>query len=86
MSEIETTYFSNDNFIQLKRKLTNVCKATKFCGVCLDNEEKLWSVDTEFDIAVGEQTHKKLLKDIIDYILNDVVRIFQLCIKSLILY
>lgn len=63
------------NLQRLKQKLAAICHTRQFCGVCLDRggSEKLWSVNTEFDIAVEQQSHKKLLKDIIDYILNNEV-------------
>ncbi|XP_028166420.1 zinc finger protein 678-like [Ostrinia furnacalis] len=71
------------NVQRLKLKLATICQAQRFCGICLESSDKLWSIDTEFDIAVSQSTHKKLLKDIIDYILNDesqqILASFYLC-------
>ncbi|KAL0859741.1 hypothetical protein ABMA27_010102 [Loxostege sticticalis] len=60
-----------NNKQRLKQKLSSICQDQRYCGICLESTEKLWSVNTEFDIAVRQLTHKKLLKDIIDYILNN---------------
>ncbi|CAH0403706.1 unnamed protein product [Chilo suppressalis] len=63
-------YEVRSNIQNLKQKLTNIFKLTKFCGICLDDDNNFWEIDTEFNIAVDQQTQKLLLKDIIKYILN----------------
>ncbi|KAM3968985.1 uncharacterized protein ACR2FA_002894 [Aphomia sociella] len=59
----------NDSNVHIiKHKIRNLCQKNKFCGVCLESNEKLWGIDTQFDIIINKITHKRQIRDVIHYV------------------
>ncbi|XP_059054493.1 zinc finger protein 59-like [Achroia grisella] len=59
---------NESNIKYIIQKLKSLCQNTQFCGICLANDENLWTIDTEFDIVMNNNSHKKLIKDIVYYV------------------
>ncbi|KAL4707532.1 hypothetical protein ACJJTC_000284 [Scirpophaga incertulas] len=57
---------------QLRKKILNICHASRFCGLCLNTNNKLMGLDSKLIIPMGCITRKEILANIIDYIFRDL--------------
>ncbi|KAJ8708165.1 hypothetical protein PYW08_010531 [Mythimna loreyi] len=54
-----------------KLKLKNVLHSSKFCGICLDSNESMNSIDEELEIIVTETTRSKPVRGLIDVVFKE---------------
>ncbi|KAJ8708162.1 hypothetical protein PYW08_010528 [Mythimna loreyi] len=51
-----------------KLKLKNVLHSSKFCGICLDSNESMNSIDEELEIIASERTHATRVRGLVDVV------------------
>ncbi|KAJ8708160.1 hypothetical protein PYW08_010526 [Mythimna loreyi] len=67
----DTTVEKNIGFIKMdsfKLKLKNVLHSSKFCGICLDSNESMNSIDEELEIIASERTHATRVRGLVDVV------------------
>lgn len=65
--------FAMDGF---KEKLRNILHSNQFCGICIEKEEHISTLDDSFQIIVNGQCYSKTLREIVEVVFLNVCSMY----------